>query len=138
VTRLLDMGIEGFLVSSSIIGVLAQRLVRLICPRCKKPFIPPQDFIEKVEFPVTDITTYHGTGCEECRYTGYKGRTGIFELMIMGEEMRQLVLEKASADIIRQKSVSQGMQVLRECGWQKIRQGLTTIEEVLRVTQEEM
>lgn len=138
VTRLLDMGIEGFLVSSSIIGVLAQRLVRLICPKCKEPFIPPQDFIEKVEFPETDITTYHGAGCEECRYTGYKGRTGIFELMIMGEDIRHLVLQKASADIIRQKAVSQGMQVLRECGWQKIRQGLTTIEEVLRVTQEEM
>jgi len=138
VTRLLDMGIEGFLVSSSIIGVLAQRLVRLICPACKEPFVPAQEFIEKINLPAAYTTTYHGAGCEECRYTGYKGRTGIFELMIMSEEVRQLVLEKASADIIRQKAVSQGMQVLRECGWQKIKQGLTTIEEVLRVTQEEM
>ncbi|MCK5138590.1 MAG: type II secretion system ATPase GspE [Thermodesulfovibrionia bacterium] len=137
VTRLLDMGIEGFLVSSSIIGVLAQRLVRLICNSCKVPFLPPQELIDKIEWLETDVTTYHGSGCEECRNTGYKGRTGIFELMIMSEEMRQLVLEKASADIIRQKAISQGMQVLRECGWHKIKQGLTTIEEVLRVTQEE-
>jgi general secretion pathway protein E len=137
-TRLLDMGIESFLVSSSIIGVLAQRLVRLICPACKEPFTLPPEFIDRIELSGNDITTYHGAGCEECRHTGYKGRTGIFELMIMSEEIRQLVLEKASADIIRQKAVSQGMQVLRECGWQKVRQGLTTIEEVLRVTQEEI
>ena len=136
VTRLLDMGIEGFLVSSSIIGVLAQRLVRLICSSCKAPFAPPQELIDKIELE-TNITTYHGAGCEECRHTGYKGRTGIFELMIMTEEMRQLVLEKASADIIRQKAISLGMQGLRENGWQKIKEGLTTVEEVLRVTQEE-
>ncbi len=136
VTRLLDMGIEGFLVSSSIIGVLAQRLVRLICSSCKAPFAPPQELIDKIELE-TNITTYHGAGCEECRHTGYKGRTGIFELMIMTEEMRQLVLEKASADIIRQKAMFLGMQGLRENGWQKIKEGLTTVEEVLRVTQEE-
>jgi general secretion pathway protein E len=138
VTRLLDMGIEGFLVSSSLIGVLAQRLVRVICPTCKEPFNPPQKLVEKVEFPLSDVTTYHGIGCEECRYTGYRGRTGIFELMIMDDEIRRLVLEKASVDVIRQRAVAQGMQVLRECGWQKVRQGITTIEEVLRVTQEEI
>ncbi len=136
VTRLLDMGIEGFLVSSSIIGVLAQRLVRLICPSCKAPFIPPQEIADKIALPEPHITTYHGKGCEECRYTGYKGRTGIFELMLMTEEVRQLVLEKASADIIRQKAISQGMQFLRDNGLQKIKDGFTTIEEVLRVTQE--
>ncbi len=137
VTRLLDMGIEGFLVSSSTIGVLAQRLVRLICNSCKTPFVPPQELIDKIEWLETDVTTYHGSGCDECRNTGYRGRTGIFELMIMSEEIRQLVLEKVSADRIRQTAISQGMQVLRECGWQKIKQGLTTVEEVLRVTQEE-
>ncbi len=136
VTRLLNMGIENFLVSSSIIGVLAQRLVRVICPACKEPFVPQQEILEKIELSESNITAYHGTGCEECRQTGYKGRTGIFELMGMTEEIRQLVLEKASADIIRQKAVSQGMQVLRECGWQKFKQGITTVEEVLRVTQE--
>jgi type II secretory ATPase GspE/PulE/Tfp pilus assembly ATPase PilB-like protein len=138
-TRLLDMGIEGFLVSSSIIGVLAQRLVRLICPSCKEPYNPSQELIDRVEFPeAADVTTYYGTGCEECRYTGYKGRTGIFELMVVSDDIRQLVLEKASVDAIRQQAISEGMQVLRESGWQKVKQGLTTIEEVLRVTQEEI
>lgn len=138
VTRLLDMGIESFLVSSSLIGVLAQRLVRVICSACKEPFTPPQEIIDKIELLGHDITTYHGAGCEECRHTGYKDRTGIFELMIMTEEIRQLVLDKASADIIRRKAVSQGMQVLRECGWHKVKQGITTVDEVLRVTQEEI
>ncbi|MBI4698382.1 MAG: type II secretion system ATPase GspE [Nitrospirae bacterium] len=138
VTRLLDMGIEGFLVASSMIGVLAQRLVRLICPNCKAPFNPPQELIDKIELPEKNITAFHGTGCDECRQTGYKGRTGIFELMLMTEEIRQLILEKASADVLGQRAISQGMQVLRENGWHKIKQGYTTIEEVLRVTQEKM
>ncbi|TNF56825.1 type II secretion system protein GspE [bacterium] len=135
-TRLLDMGIENFLVSSSLIGVLAQRLVRVICPVCKEPFTPQQEVVDAVEFNVSDIKTYHGAGCDQCRDSGYKGRTGIFELMLITEEIRQLVLEKSSANIIRQKAVSQEMQVLRECGWQKVNEGITTIEEVLRVTQE--
>jgi type II secretory ATPase GspE/PulE/Tfp pilus assembly ATPase PilB-like protein len=130
------MGIENFLVSSSLIGVLAQRLVRVICPACKEPFTPQQEVIDTVEFNISDIKTYHGAGCDQCRDSGYKGRTGIFELMLITEEIRQLVLEKASANIIRQKAISQGMQVLRECGWQKVNEGVTTIEEVLRVTQE--
>ena len=136
ITRLLDMGIEGFLVSSSMIGVLAQRLVRVICPACKEPFEPQRELIEKMEFLGDNITTYHGTGCEQCRFTGYRGRTGIFELMVIDGEIRRLVLEKASSDIIRQKAVSNGMQVLRDCGWGKVRQGITTVEEVLRVAQE--
>ncbi|NIO19506.1 MAG: type II secretion system ATPase GspE [Candidatus Aenigmarchaeota archaeon] len=136
VTRLLDMGIEGFLVSSSLIGVLAQRLVRVICPVCKEPDTPQQDITDKVEFLKENITTYRGAGCEECRYTGYHGRTGIFELMVIDAEMRRLILEKASSDIIRQKAVLKGMQVLRDCGWEKVKQGITTVEEVLRASQE--
>jgi general secretion pathway protein E len=136
VTRLLDMGIEGFLVSSSLIGVLAQRLVRVICPRCKEPFTPQQQIIEKIEFQGENITTYHGAGCEECRHTGYRGRTGIFELMVVDGEIRQLILDRVSSDVIRQKAVQKGMQVLRECGWQKVKEGITTVEEVLRVAQE--
>lgn len=138
VTRLLDMGIESFLVSSSLIGVLAQRLVRVICKSCKEPFTPPQEVIDSVEANLANIKTYHGTGCPECRYSGYRGRTGIFELMLITEEIRQLVLEKASANMIRQTAMTQGMQVLRECGWQKVNEGVTSIEEVLRVTQEEI
>ncbi|MDA8340490.1 MAG: type II secretion system ATPase GspE [Nitrospiraceae bacterium] len=121
VTRLLDMGVEGFLVASSLVGVLAQRLIRVICPGCKRP---------SDEHP----TSYQGKGCDKCRRTGYMGRTGIFELMVMNEEIRQLILDKASADIIRQKAISQGMLTLRECGWQKVREGITTDKEVVRVT----
>ncbi len=137
ITRLLNMGIENFLVSSSLVGVLAQRLVRVICTSCKEPFIPPQEIIEKSELSEQNITTYHGAGCGECRHTGYKGRIGIFEFMEITDEIRQFVLEKTSTDIIRRKAMSLGMQVLRECGWQKVREGITTVEEVLRVTQEE-
>jgi general secretion pathway protein E len=136
ITRLLDMGIEGFLVSSSLIGILAQRLVRVICPACKEPYKPQQDVIDKMEFLPDNFTTYYGAGCEECRNTGYRGRTGIFELMAIDGEIRRLVIERASSDIIRKKAVSKGMQVLRECGWEKVKQGVTTIEEVLRVSQE--
>lgn len=136
VTRLLDMGIEGFLVSSSLIGVLAQRLVRVICPKCKEPFTPPQQIIDRIELRDANIITYHGAGCEECRHTGYRGRTGIFELMAVDGEIRQLILNRVSSDVIRQKAVQKGMQVLRECGWQKVREGITTVEEVLRVAQE--
>ncbi len=136
VTRLLDMGIEGFLVSSSLIGVLAQRLVRVICPACKEPVEPRQELVDKMELFGDDITTYHGRGCDECRHTGYRGRTGIFELMIVDGEIRQLILERVSAEIIRHKAVLKGMHVLRECGLQKVREGITTIEEVLRVAQE--
>ena len=135
VTRLLDMGIEGFLVSSSLIGVLAQRLVRVICPTCKEPYIPQQEIVDKISF-LADTVTYHGTGCDECRGTGYRGRTGIFELMVINEEIRRLVLERASSDRIRQKAVAGGMQILRESGLQKVKEGITTIEEVLRVAQE--
>ncbi len=136
VTRLLDMGIEGFLVSSSLIGVLAQRLVRVICPACKEPFEPPEQLMEKIVKSLGDVTTYHGTGCTECRDTGYRGRTGIFELMSIDEEIRRLILERAGSDVIRERSVAKGMQTLAESGWQKVREGITTIEEVMRVTQE--
>lgn len=136
VTRLLDMGIESFLVSSSLIGVLAQRLVRIICYNCKEPLTSSEEMLEEIGVPKGTLI-YHGVGCEECRYTGYKGRTGIFELMILTEDIRRLILEKTSASIIKQKAMSQGMQTLRGNGWQKVREGITTIEEVLRVTQEE-
>ncbi len=136
VTRLLDMGIEGFLVSSSLIGVLAQRLVRVICSSCKEVYTPEQEVIDKAELDLSKVTAYHGTGCDECRNTGYRGRTGIFELMIVDGEIRRLILDKSSADIIRQKAVEKQMQVLRDSGWEKVGQGVTTIQEVLRVSQE--
>ncbi len=136
ITRLLDMGIEAFLVSSSLIGVLAQRLVRVICLKCKEPYKPQQEMIDKIELLSDNVTTYHGIGCEECRHTGYQGRTGIFELMVVNEEIRRLIMERASSEVIRKKAVAGGMQILRDSGWQKVQEGVTTIEEVLRVARE--
>ncbi len=136
ITRLLDMGIEAFLVSSSLIGVLAQRLVRVICPKCREPYKPQQEMIDKIELLSDNVTTYHGIGCEECRHTGYQGRTGIFELMVVDEEIRRLIMERASSEVIRKKAVAGGMQILRDSGWQKVQEGVTTIEEVLRVARE--
>jgi len=136
ITRLLDMGIEAFLVSSSLIGVLAQRLVRVICPKCKETYKPQQEMIDKIELLSDNVTTYHGIGCEECRHTGYQGRTGIFELMVVNEEIRRLIMERASSEVIRKKAVAGGMQILRDSGWQKVQEGITTIEEVLRVARE--
>jgi general secretion pathway protein E len=136
VTRLLDMDIESFLVSSSLIGVLAQRLVRVICQKCKEPLAPSEEVMQEIGGEKVDAI-FHGAGCEECRNTGYKGRTGIFELMIITDDIRRLILDKTSANIIKEKALSQGMQTLRENGWQKVKEGITTIEEVLRVTQKE-
>jgi general secretion pathway protein E len=136
VTRLLDMGIEGFLVSSSLIGVLAQRLVRVICPSCKEPYDPPPQLMDKIRPYLGDAVSYHGTGCGACRQTGYRGRTGIFELMMVDEDIRRMVIDRAGSNIIREKAVASGMQTLADSGWQKVRDGVTTIEEVMRVTQE--
>jgi type II secretory ATPase GspE/PulE/Tfp pilus assembly ATPase PilB-like protein len=127
VTRLLDMGIEGFLVSSSLIGVLAQRLVRVICPSCKEPFSPPPQLLEKIGPSLEGVASYHGTGCGSCRQTGYRGRIGIFELMMVDEDIRRMVIERAGSNIIRDKAVASGMLTLAESGWQKVRDGVTTI-----------
>jgi general secretion pathway protein E len=136
ITRLLDMGIESFLVSSALTGVLAQRLVRVICPKCKRP-LSDKERLKEIDVNEANLGAYFGEGCDDCRHTGYKSRTGIFELMLLNDDIKRLVLEKASADVIRQRARSQGMGVLRECGWQKVKSGMTTIDEVLRVTQEE-
>lgn len=141
VTRLLDMNIESFLISSSLIGVLAQRLVRVNCENCKQIYQPTQEILEKVGLirgKVPDLITYRGKGCEECGNTGYKGRIGIFELMLIEEPIRQLIVEKAPSNVIKQKARALGMVVLREDGWEKVKEGVTSIEEVLRVTQEEI
>ncbi|WP_084667137.1 GspE/PulE family protein [Thermanaeromonas toyohensis] len=136
VTRLLDMGIEPFLVNSSLIGVVAQRLVRLICPRCKEPYAPEQStslyaFLgEEGEGRIF----YRGRGCQDCNYTGYQGRTAIQEVLVMNEEIRTLVAAKAPATEIKKAAVAGGMVTLREDGLLKASQGLTTVEEVIRVS----
>jgi type II secretion system protein E len=139
-TRLIDMGIEPFLVASSVEAVLAQRLVRTICPFCKVEQKVEKSFLQKIGFPEEEIDTaifYKGAGCEECRQLGYQGRMGIYELLLLNESVRPLIMSRAPASTIAQRAIEQGMRTLRTDGWNKVRAGLTTIEEVLRVTQTE-
>jgi type II secretion system protein E len=137
-TRLIDMGIEPFLVASSVEAVMAQRLVRTICSHCKTEQKVERNYLRRIGFPENEIETakfFHGTGCEECRQLGYQGRMGIYELLILNEGLRPLILNRAPASTIAQKAMEDGMRSLRTDGWNKVRNGATTIEEVLRVTQ---
>ena len=139
-TRLIDMGIEPFLVASSVEAVLAQRLVRTICPHCKTEQRVERDYLIKIGFPEDEIATakfWRGIGCDECRQLGYQGRLGIYELLLLDEAVRPLILNRSPASTIAQRATEQGMRSLRYDGWNKVRAGLTTIEEVLRVTQTE-
>jgi len=137
-TRLVDMGIEPFLVASSLEMVLAQRLVRLICPQCKESFVPTDHQALQEEFGMkTPKVLYRGRGCRNCQGTGYFGRTGIFELMITNTAIRTQILERASVSEIRRRAAKQGMNSLREDGWRLICEGKTTVEEVLRATKDE-
>ncbi len=139
VTRLLDMGAEPYLVASVLEGVLAQRLVRVICTACRTPHAPDPKELRAVgvDRVPADATLARGAGCGECRGTGYRGRTGIYEFMPMTEELRSLTLRKTPGHEIRQRAVAGGMTSLRQDGWQKCCLGITTIEEVLRVTHED-
>lgn len=135
-TRLIDMGVEPFLVASSVLGVIAQRLVRVICPDCKKPYIPAPDATERLFLglsPEQDITLYQGTGCVNCSFTGYRGRMGIHEVMPVSARIRDLINRRVSADEIAHTAVNEGMLSMREDGIQKALEGLTTIQEVMRV-----
>ncbi len=137
VTRLLDMGIEPFLVSSSLLLVVAQRLARKICPKCKKPYKYPKEVLMEVGFTEEEaekIQTYRGEGCEYCGGTGYKGRVGLYEIMEITSAVRNAILKGKTSDDIRNIAVSEGMRTLRDMGKIKILKGETTPEEVLRVT----
>jgi type II secretion system protein E len=137
-TRLIDMGIEPFLVASSVEAVMAQRLVRTICTHCKTEQKIERDYLLRIGFPADEIETakfWHGKGCEECRQLGYQGRMGIYELLLLNEGLRPLILNRAPATTIAQKAIEYGMRTLRTDGWNKVRGGQTTVEEVLRVTQ---
>jgi general secretion pathway protein E/type IV pilus assembly protein PilB len=138
-TRLVDMGVEPFLVASTVEGVMAQRLVRTICPECKIQYKPEHSEVPR-DFPGFDSkepdvpTLWKGAGCRACRQTGYRGRAGIFELMVTGEEIRELVTQRVNAGVIRKHALAAGMITLREDGWRKVLKGMTTIEEVARAT----
>ncbi len=139
-TRLIDMGIEPFLVASSVEAVLAQRLVRTICPKCKTEQVLQPEYLKKIGFPEAEVATakfYKGAGCEECRQLGYQGRQGIYELLFMDEDIRPLILSRSASTMIAARAMQNGMKTLRHDGWKKVRAGRTTLEEVLRVTQTE-
>ena len=139
VTRLVDMGVEPFLVSSSLECLIAQRLVRLICPDCKTPQKIPESACKdfNLNSKEKEARVYNGKGCPACKFSGYRGRTGIYEIIPMNETLREMVIQKASSQQIKKKAVEMGMRTLRQDGWLKITSGLTTIEEVMRVTQQE-
>jgi general secretion pathway protein E len=133
--RLIDMGVEPFLVASSLTLVLAQRLVRRICPFCKVPFTPSE--AEIAYFPEPPGTLYRGEGCERCKGKGYHGRTGIFELLPIDNPLRPLISERTDSQTIKKYAVGRGMKTLRSDGIEKVRSGVTTLEEVLRVSQKD-
>jgi general secretion pathway protein E len=140
VTRLLDMGVEPYLIASVVEGVLAQRLVRLVCAGCRKP--SEADVSELRALGIDRVPASarlsRGAGCDDCRGTGYRGRTGIYEFMAMTEEIRGLAIRKTPGHEIRQRAIAGGMNTLRQDGWQKCCLGVTTVEEILRVTHEDM
>ena len=139
ITRLVDMGVEPFLISSSINAILAQRLVRIICPECKTGYTPEPDALKKLGLDPKKMEgkqVYRGRGCKNCHHTGFKGRQGIFELLIMDQSMKNLILSTANANAISKQAVDNGMITLRRDGADKVLAGITTIEEVYRVTNE--
>ena len=141
VTRLIDMGIEPYLVCSSVIGIMAQRLVRAICTTCKTPYTPSEEechMFNSSRFTLSGNTLYKGMGCPDCMNTGYRGRTGIFELMRIDDELRELVMANARSNVIKQTAVQKNMHTLRDDGMKKVLASNTTIEEVLRVTQDDV
>jgi general secretion pathway protein E/type IV pilus assembly protein PilB len=136
--RLCDMGVEPFLVASTVEGVLAQRLVRVLCDDCKEPFHPiltdlPSDFpaIHRLD---PKLTLYRPVGCDGCRKTGYHGRLGIYELLVTNEEIRQMMTQKGTSEAIKQVAIRNGMETMRMDGWNKVMAGITTIDEIVRVT----
>ena len=135
VTRLVDMGVEPFLIAASVMGVLAQRLARRICPNCKEPYKPPAEAMARVGFRAADenVLFYRGRGCEHCKHSGYYGRTGLFELMVINDEIRELVVNRAPLADVTEASIANGMISLRQDGFRKVLEGMTTIEEVMRV-----
>ena len=140
VTRLIDMGIEPFMISSSVVAVMAQRLLRVTCPECKRPYTPNEQVISL--WPENERTStisgqlYKGLGCENCLDTGYLGRTGIFELLVIDDDVKELISKRCGSHIIKESAIEKGMSTLREDGLRKALAGETTLEEVCRVTQD--
>jgi len=136
VTRLVEMGIEPFLVASSVSCVIAQRLIRKICPDCKESYFPAPS-VHKTFNISDDVLLYRGKGCPSCRYKGYKGRTGVYEILVVDDDIRELIASKASSEAIKKKGIEKGMRLIRDDAIMKALFGITTIEEALTVAQVE-
>ena len=137
IVRLQDLGLEPFLISSTLLGALAQRLVRRICPHCAEPYPVEAAALVRLGFPVSGrepVELKRGKGCLHCRNTGYLGRLGIFEIFPMSEQLKKLIAGRADDAQLRQVAVREGMTTLREDAWRKVQAGLTTVEEAVRVT----
>ena len=138
VTRLIDIGVKPFLVASSIRAIMAQRLIRKVCQRCKEPYHPTQYEMDLLKLNAAELekaTIFRGRGCGECGRTGYHGRMGIYEIFELDEDVRQLIYEKVASNVIRSRARELGMRTLREDGVRKIMAGITTPEEVISITQ---
>jgi general secretion pathway protein E len=139
ITRLIDMGVQPFLVATSVRAFLAQRLVRLLCPHCKKPAHHSKEFLEQAGFPLMHASrVMQAAGCEECRHSGYQGRAAILEICLITPSMQDLITGGKSPDTMRNKAVQEGMLPLRQDGWNRVIAGQTTVEEVVRVTAADM
>ncbi|MFH0878283.1 MAG: GspE/PulE family protein [Lentisphaerota bacterium] len=140
ITRLLDMGIEPFLVASSVEALVAQRLVRRLCKNCRRPRNLDEPFLAEIGFPLDRLgegTIFEPAGCEQCMTTGFKGRTGIYEILVVNDQIRSLIMSRASASEIKQVAIKNGMRNLRTDGWNKVLEGTTCIEEVIEATEED-
>jgi general secretion pathway protein E/type IV pilus assembly protein PilB len=137
ITRLLDMDVEPFLLSSVVKAFIAQRLVRTICPECAQLVDYPREYLAEIGFPVKERGTQfqRGVGCDQCRHTGYQGRAAIYEVCLITEPLRKLIMQKRDGGELKQRAITEGMETLRQDGWRRVVQGKTTIEEVVRVTQ---
>ena len=136
ITRLIDMGVEPFLIASSVVMVVAQRLVRKLCPKCKKKYHPNVELLKKIGLSAKEekgITFYEPVGCDECNQTGFRGRIAIFEIMEMTQPVAKLTMDRAETSLIRDEALKDGMIPLIKDGLRRIKDGLTTIEEVLAV-----
>jgi general secretion pathway protein E/type IV pilus assembly protein PilB len=136
--RLADMGVEPFLVCSTVEAVLAQRLVRTLCAECREPYWPSTESLPD-DFPQEALgrhgtTAYRAVGCRHCRGTGYRGRSGIYELLVTDDEVRRLASERTPTNLVKQAAMKAGMRTLRQDGWRKVLRGQTTVDEVVRVT----
>ena len=144
VTRLVDMGVEPFLVASSLTGILAQRLVRRICQDCRQPYVPTAEELKEIGLPADALKragvahVYRANGCNNCNRLGYRGRTGIYELLLVDDEVRQLVLKNVDSGTIKKSALQRGRRTLLDDGGRKVMLGETTIAEVLTVTQEDL